>query len=76
MKKFKLAILVLTVGVLGLGLYGCAKSKPASAYHSYSYYKKHKAQAKAWCKKIAIYDLKNHVTPSLKTQKECAAIYK
>ncbi|MCL4498339.1 MAG: hypothetical protein M1412_01780 [Deltaproteobacteria bacterium] len=55
MKKIKLTLIGLTIGVLGLGLYGCAKNNPVVNYHSYSYYKKHRKQAKATyeaCEKI------------------------
>ena len=49
--------LFLIAGVIfaGLALSGCAKSNPAAAYHSYSYYTKHKKQAYATdkaCEKI------------------------
>ncbi len=33
-------------------------------------------QEKARCKQIAVYDLKNYITPSLKTQKMCAGVDK
>ena len=55
MKSLKLMLIGLTVGVLGLGLYGCAKSNPVAVYHSYAYYKRHKNQAKTTyeaCKKL------------------------
>ena len=49
--------LFLIAGVIfaGLSLSGCAKSNPGAAYHSYSYYTKHRKQAKATyeaCEKI------------------------
>jgi hypothetical protein len=52
MKKL---FLIAGVIITGLVLSGCAKSNPAAAYHSYSYYTKHKKQAKAAyeaCEKI------------------------
>jgi hypothetical protein len=52
MKKL---ILIAGVIITGLVLSGCAKSNPAANYHSYSYYKKHRNQAKATyeaCEKI------------------------
>ena len=50
MKKIKLAILVLTVGVLGLGLYGCANKNNGVPLRSVKYYKKHKKQMTAMLK--------------------------
>ena len=55
MKKIKLVILVLTVGVLGLGLYGCANKNNSVPLRSVKYYKKHKKQMTAMleeCNKI------------------------
>ncbi len=52
MKKIKLAVLVLTVGVLGLGLYGCANKYNSVPLHSAKYYydSKHQKQMVAMIK--------------------------
>ncbi len=50
MKKIKLAILVLTVGVLGLGLYGCANKYNSVPLHTEKYYAKHQKQMTAMIK--------------------------
>ena len=73
MKKIKLAVLVLTVGVLGLSLYGCAKSNPAQVYHSYSFYKKHRSQAKVTyeaCRKIPAFVKQNSKKFNLSKENE------
>ena len=62
MEKIKLLLIGLTIGGLGLGLYGCAKSNPVNSYHSYSYYKKHTKQAKATyeaCEKLPAFKMQN-----------------
>ena len=59
MKKL---ILIAGVIITGLALSGCAKSNPAANYHSYSYYKKHREQAKATyeaCEKIPAFMKQN-----------------
>ncbi len=50
MKKIKLAVLVLTVGVLGLSLYGCANKYNSVPLHSAKYYSKHQKQMTAMIK--------------------------
>ena len=50
MKKIKLAVLVLTVGVLGLSLYGCANKYNSVPLHSTKYYSKHQKQMAAMIK--------------------------
>ena len=51
MKKIKLAVLVLTVGVLGLSLYGCANKYNSVPVHTVKYYEKHQKQMAAMNKR-------------------------
>ena len=64
MKKFKLAILVLTVGVLGLGLYGCTNKYNSVPLHSAKYYSKHQKQMTAMNKEC------NKIHPKIQSPKQ------
>ena len=58
----KRLILIAGIIITGLALSGCAKSNPAQVYHSYSFYKKHRSQAKVTyeaCKKIPAFVKQN-----------------
>ena len=50
MKKIKLVLIGLTVGVLGLGLYGCANKNNSVPLRSVKYYEKHQKQMTAMLK--------------------------
>ena len=64
MKKIKLALIGLTVGVLGLGLYGCANKYNSVPLHSAKYYSKHQKQMTAMINKC------NKVEANLSTEAE------
>ncbi|MHB1547021.1 MAG: hypothetical protein ACYCSB_01570 [bacterium] len=78
MRKIRLAILGLTVGVLGLGLYGCAKKYNSVSLHTAKYYEKHQKQMAAMiknCNNIQIkFTTRSQVKKFLKsnTGKECS----
>ena len=64
MKKIKLTLIGLTVGVLGLGLYGCANKYNSVPLHSAKYYAKHQKQMAAMIKEC------NKIHPKIQSSEQ------